>query len=198
MQDAVNVISDTIQEFLGERFYLCGNYFQHKGRRLHVIVWKHFNGEIPKGYQVHHKDEDRANNQIDNLELKTAFMHMSDHAKSRVEYNQKHIEDMRELASEWHRSEAGREWHREHGREMMEKREYRTLVCEYCGKPFQTKKLSNAKFCSNNCKANARRKSGVDNETRICAYCGKPFEVNRYSRAECCSNDCAVRRRWNK
>ena len=33
----VEVLSDTIQVFNGERFYLCGNYFQHKGKRLRLL-----------------------------------------------------------------------------------------------------------------------------------------------------------------
>ena len=73
----VTVISPTIQEFNGERFYLCGNYFQHKGKRLHVAVWKYHNGDIPKGYHIHHIDEDRTNNQIENLTQVEASWHSS-------------------------------------------------------------------------------------------------------------------------
>lgn len=198
MEKRVKVLSDTKQEFLGVVYYRCGNYFQRKGKRLHIAVWQHFNGDIPKGYQVHHIDEDRANNQIENLALKTAFMHLSDHAKSRDEYNQRHIKDMRVLASEWHRSEAGRAWHREHAKEMAATREPKTYVCAYCGKEFQSLKLGRVKYCSNACKSNARRTSRIDNETRICAYCGKPFSTNKYSKAKCCSTECAVKRRWGK
>ena len=51
----VSRISDTIQEFAGERFYLCGLYFQRKGNRLHREVWKYHRGEIPKGFQSIYK-----------------------------------------------------------------------------------------------------------------------------------------------
>lgn len=75
----VSKISDTIQEFAGERFYLCGLYFQRKGKRLHREVWKYHRGEIPKGFHVHHKDGDRSNNQIENLLLVEKSEHLSMH-----------------------------------------------------------------------------------------------------------------------
>lgn len=32
-------------------------------KRLHVYVWEHFNGTIPKGYEIHHKDFNKKNNE---------------------------------------------------------------------------------------------------------------------------------------
>ena len=37
--------------------------------RIHILVAKHFIGEIPKGYHVHHKDGNRQNNVVSNLEI---------------------------------------------------------------------------------------------------------------------------------
>ena len=31
-------------------------------KRLHRCVWEYYNGEIPKGYHIHHKDNDKSNN----------------------------------------------------------------------------------------------------------------------------------------
>jgi hypothetical protein len=199
----VKVISPTIQEFDGERFYLCGKYFQHRGKRLHVAVWKYHNGEVPKGYHVHHVDEDRSNNQIENLKLMESGMHCSlhQHSEDRKAYQQKHIKDMRELASEWHRSEAGREMHRRLSKKQWENAELISYTCTECGKSFQTRhhySPEENRFCSNNCRAAFRRHNHTDDVDRVCAYCGKTFQVNRYSKAECCSRDCAVKRRWNK
>lgn len=72
-------ISETIQKFNGESYYLCGSYYQRKGRRLHRTVWEYHNGDIPKGYHVHHIDGDRSNNQIDNLVLMLGSEHLSAH-----------------------------------------------------------------------------------------------------------------------
>lgn len=45
---------------------------------LHIAVWTHHRGEIPKGFDVHHRDEDKQNNCIENLRL----LSKSDHGKS--------------------------------------------------------------------------------------------------------------------
>lgn len=164
----VTVISPTIQEFNGERFYLCGHYFQHKGKRLHKTVWEYFNGFIPAGFHVHHRDENRANNNPDNLELKPAFKHLSDHAKERVDYNQRHIKEMQEQAKEWHGSEAGRAWHGEHAKRYWANAEEHEYTCTQCGKVFMTKHWygkGQNHFCHPNCKAayaRAKRKGVVE------------------------------------
>lgn len=52
----------------------------------HRHVWEQANGPIPDGYEVHHKDHDRFNNELSNLELMTAAAHRAHHAK----HNTKH------------------------------------------------------------------------------------------------------------
>ena len=37
----------------------------------HIIMWEYFNGMIPDGLQINHKDENKGNNCISNLELMT-------------------------------------------------------------------------------------------------------------------------------
>ena len=37
----------------------------------HRVIWFYFNGEIPQNYEINHKDEDKTNNSLDNLELLT-------------------------------------------------------------------------------------------------------------------------------
>ena len=48
---------------------------------------------------------------------------------------------------------------------------------------------------TNNCKSAARRKSGIDNETRTCGQCGKEFVCNKYARKQHCNSICAQRHR---
>lgn len=40
-------------------------------RSVHRLVWEAFNGPIPGRLEINHKDLDRANNRLDNLELVT-------------------------------------------------------------------------------------------------------------------------------
>lgn len=197
----VTVVSSTVQEFNGERFYLCGNYFQHNGRRLHRTVWEHFYGAIPEGYDIHHKDKDRANNQVWNLEMMSDAEHSRLHGTdpAHEEYRKRHIEDIRPLASEWHGSEVGRAWHSEHARQGWENAPLLTYVCTQCGKQFQSRAHYSPhrnKFCSNKCRAAFRRDSGVDDEERVCPECGKTFVINRYAKQYLCSKECAVKHRW--
>jgi hypothetical protein len=45
--------------------------FNKKRYKLHILVWKIFRGDIPKGFQVGHIDNLKINNRLSNLELMT-------------------------------------------------------------------------------------------------------------------------------
>lgn len=49
---------------------LCRNS-QYSKRAVHRLVWEAFNGPIPGRLEVNHKDLNRANNRLENLELLT-------------------------------------------------------------------------------------------------------------------------------
>lgn len=158
----VQVISNTVQKFNGESYYYCGTYFQRKGKRLHRAVWEHHNGQIPKGYHIHHKDEDRRNNNIENLELVLGNDHLKHHMskEERKEQSRRSVKKAIESAPAWHHSEEGRVWHSKQSKESWKSREYRTYICTYCGKEYQTKYIysqGSNHFCHNNCKAAFRR-----------------------------------------
>ena len=51
--------------------------FKNKPILVHRYIWEQLNGKIPDGYHIHHKDENKLNNSIDNLECISA----SEHAK---------------------------------------------------------------------------------------------------------------------
>lgn len=156
----VTCISATIQEYKGERFYLCGNYFQHNGKRLHRTVWESNNGEIPKGYDVHHIDGDKTNNEPENLELLKRFDHHSLHGKKNMENHPENIAAAQKAAPEWHRSEEGTKWHSKHAIEYWSNAPMQTYTCSFCRKEYQTRaiRLKGNHFCSNNCKAAFRRR----------------------------------------
>lgn len=50
---------------------------------LHNHVWEKHNGKMPKGYEIHHIDNNKLNNNIDNLMLVTPSEHAKIHVKER-------------------------------------------------------------------------------------------------------------------
>jgi len=177
-------------------YYLSSNKIGKSRKRLHVYIWEKYNGTIPKGYQVHHIDKDKDNNNIDNLRLLEKKEHMLLHGRTMSEERKKELRRIlnikaRPLAGEWHKSDEGRAWHSKHAKEQSEKTEPKKYICDYCGNLFETKKAYKAgtnKFCSNKCKSAFRRKSGSDNVIKICEGCGKEFYANKYQKTKYCES----------
>jgi len=125
--------------------------------RAHVWVWKYTNGNIPKGHEIHHKDGNKNNNDILNLECLNKKSHIAAHmSEERKSFLKKLMNEIRPLTKIWHASPQGIEWHSQHGKASWEKRELRIKNCQLCNKEFQTK-LSHHRFCHANCKAKALR-----------------------------------------
>lgn len=199
LENDVRIISDTIQEFCGIRYYLCGFYYQnsHKEgeRRLHRVVWSHYNGDIPDGYHVHHADHNPSNNNISNLECVLPADHLSHHGLyADREQKLASIEYARQFASEWHGSPEGIEWHRkqyELTKHALFKKE--VITCSYCDTQVLSiarKTESGHRFCSKKCKAAWRRDNGLDDEPRDCKHCKQSFMCNKYQKKIYCSADC--------
>lgn len=55
--------------------------YKGKRMRLHVAVWIEAFGDIPKGYCIHHKNRNRADNALENLCLMLISEHNRMHAK---------------------------------------------------------------------------------------------------------------------
>lgn len=169
-------------------------------KRLHVYVWEYYNGKVPDGYHVHHLDFDKSHNDIENLVILSQKEHLSLHGNA---WSEERKEKQREMliekavpkAAEWHKSEAGIEWHKQHYEKMKDKLHVtQKFICEFCGNEFESKK-SGAKFCSNKCRAAARRKSGVDDVKKKCERCGMEYVQNKYQKSHYCKN-CLNTVRW--
>ena len=61
-----------------------GHLKVRNGKTIHRMVWEYYNGEIPEGYVIHHKDENKLNNSIDNLQLLTRKEHKILHMKDTI------------------------------------------------------------------------------------------------------------------
>lgn len=193
----------TFTKYVGNEYYWWkvtkdqGKYKRGKSVSIHRYVWEFYNGDIPEGFQIHHKDHNRANNALENLELVETTEHCRYHTKKRMKENPEAFAKFHKAgiaaAPEWHRSDVGRAWHREHAKETArtiashgEKKE-----CTWCGKEFiglssHTKKG----FCSASCQGMARKKSGVDDIEKICPICNNTFKTNKYQPSKTCSKEC--------
>lgn len=146
-------------------------YFRRKGTYLHRVVWERANGPVPDGMQLHHRNGDRADNRLENLEVLTTKAHGAEHRDYPEGFLQRR-KNVRLAAKE--------------GR-----------ACRHCGTAIEPRVCGNAEFCTNACKSAWRRASGVDDVERKCGGCGSLFKVNRYSSKRVCSRTCSwvVRRR---
>ena len=189
------------QEFNGIIFYQTepNDYFRHsvKGTTIlmHRYVWEYYNCPIPKGYHIHHKDGNKANNDISNLELLKGTEHYTLHGKlltdeEREWRRQNVVKNAVPKATEWHKSEEGRAWHKEQVDSRKDNRKYRSLICCYCGNAFTTFSNKDRKFCSNRCKTAFSRAHNKDREERQCIVCGNMFLTDKYKKAQCCSPKC--------
>lgn len=182
------------------------NYFynSHTRKYLHRHIWEKAHGEIPDGYEIHHKDHNPLNNNLENLELLEIDEHKLHHGRNLTDEQRAFLREnmnnkARPAAIEWHKSNEGREWHKEHYENMKHKLHKRiTRMCEVCGVSYDTQDTKENRFCSNKCKSKWRRDSGVDNETRVCEWCGTDFSVNKYKKTTHCSRSCTNKNMHHK
>lgn len=148
--------------------------------RLHREMWEEANGHIPDGFDVHHVDEDKGHNSIDNFEL-----------LSHSEHSARHIEQ--KLAP--HREKAlanALAVRRANSKQRLE----RELVCVQCGGIYSSGAKTPKRFCSSACVEQARS-GAFKGEQRKCEYCAESYtatkRVQRYCSRKCNQLACEVR-----
>lgn len=150
------IVTPTRQDFGGVRYYLCGRYYQHKGQRLHRAVWEHHHGPIPEGMHVHHRNHDRADNRLVNLELKSAGEHAAHHNRELTPARQAALQAVApalragnaRLTPEQRAAAAATGW----GGVARH-----TVTCSVCSVEFTTPFPTRARYCGGTCRARARR-----------------------------------------
>lgn len=195
-------IRHPIFEFMGVRYYRTRNgYYKAmpNGELLHRAVWRHHNGAIPPGHEIHHLDDNKANNDPSNLECLLKAAHCSMHMRrpERTAIIRKNIKKAiiaaaakRRANPEWSSNvskAAGAARARSLALEPLQK-----FSCIQCGADYEIRKsIRKRGFCSMSCQGMARRASGVDDVERTCVECGAAFRTNKYYRVKCCSRRCA-------
>ena len=207
VEDLVNKITFTMPpiELVGEGRVKCesinyredtrnGHYTAHI--YLHRLIYSYFYGEIPDGFEVHHKDLNPANNDISNLKLLTKSQHSKIHGKIR----RKEVKRQCAICGKFFTVPAKSTQKfcsyacagKAHSKNSKEFRQ-----CKFCGKIFSTGKKSFRSFCSKSCASKANTVSGKYNakESRQCAFCRKIFSVYKSSPQKFCSMNCAGKAR---
>lgn len=212
-----------VEYFNGVKYRLmgAGKYYlsqstTNEGRKrakgLHVAIWEHHhNEEVPKGFHVHHLDGDTFNNDISNLGVVCEKKHLSYHSKKSLECpeyranNKKQLDDARVLASEWHASEEGREWHKKHYEESLAKAPTYQHTCKQCGDEIISRKKT-VRFCSDLCGERWRAEHNRVKYKAICQWCGEEFtatkaKISRPNKKTCslgCGNKLANKNKREK
>lgn len=111
-------------------------------------------------------------------------------SEERLKQVREQLLEIQELAKEWHRSEEGTEWHKEHAKNTFCVMPLITYNCQICGKKYESKRKNRTKFCSRACKVEDRRRRGVDDIIKTCPTCGKDFGTSKYLKVKYCSKEC--------
>lgn len=149
------IIDDEHQRFNGIIYKKNGSGHFSKDTRIHQAVWAFYHGEIPNGYQIHHIDEDKCNNSIDNLQCLSASDHQLLHWQK-----PRHIGAIREFTCD----NCGQKYTAvDNGRnrycpECKPKIQYAPGVrrriykktCPHCHKEFETR-YKESRYCSRSC-----------------------------------------------
>lgn len=209
---------ERIQYFNGLRFVQGTDkrYFKcnQNGMAMHRYVWQYYNGPIPEGYVIHHKDGNKANNDITNLECIPRGTHSRLHGQlltdEQRDWRRNNINTKaRPKAIEWHKSEEGRKWHKEQAqKQVAEGKNYNANLqpilyrCDQCGKEVYKKPTQGSKqhhtFCSGACHQKYRRQHGLNRVEKICPVCGNTYLTDKYSPRQTCGHSCANKLRWQE
>lgn len=177
-------------------YYVPTGSGQSQCEMLHRQVWIDNNGPIPKGSDIHHLDGDPFNNAPDNLVCITVKEHRGEHRDTSfgtTPEGREHLERIRAKAAEWHRSEEGRRWHSEHGKQIWEDREGETYVCRMCGEEFESRYALGSGYCSKKCRNAAIEHDPRNMVERICEFCKESFKASKYRKRRFCSTACRNR-----
>jgi|ERR1700723_795304 len=171
----------------GRRWFLNGGYYMSRtGSLLHLAVYRAHHGAIPKGHDVHHKDENKANFSPDNLEALTRRDHLKRH---RPRGWKAHTPEQRAAKT----------------RAQWDAANPRDVVCARCGRMYQSLG-TRARFCSGLCKGRwwranhptvnrprkpARKRPEQRRPDKSCATCGTAFHAND-PRTQTCSRKCGA------
>ena len=150
----IEIIDEKHQRFNGQIFYNTKKGHLYRTVTLHEAVWRFHFGDIPVGYVIHHRNGDKTDNRIENLQLMTNSEHRVWHNQhDKIAYHCDYCgKEIRKCVTgrsgKLHFCD-GHCW----GRYIIENKVYhQEQICVICGKKFLAHKYSKTKTCSTGCK----------------------------------------------
>ena len=152
----VEVIDDKNQKF-GELSYYrqkSGHYVENLP--LHRAVWAYYNGEIPDGCNIHHRDGNPANNAIDNLQCLTVAEHRRLH-NATAPLRQAICQHCGKQFATRNAGGAVSKFCSDKCRDahkflVKESTAFEERICVVCGKKYKTEKRSTGQTCCYKCR----------------------------------------------
>src|SRR3990167_3501438 len=158
----------------GRRWWLNGGYYcNRRGKLLHRAIFRSVYGPIPDGMEIHHKDENKTNNAIENLQMLTATAHRKLHALQRPKGYVAWTREQRVISK----------------RAQWAAREPHEIICANCGQVCITRG-ERTKYCSGTCRSRQYRKEMRYTKEMQCGYCGKVFLGQIHDCPIYCSRSC--------
>ena len=153
-----------------------GMGYKYIGRRYaHRVIWERHHGPIPPGWVIHHLDEDKGNNAIENLVAMPKAEHQRLHRKDQPN------SDVQKQAA---------------ARTLERLRTPKSARCLHCHGEFVSHSVGQpGKFCSRPCLEKWRSSRFVP-EVRCCQVCGKEYLAKKSFQRYCskaCNNKSKIR-----
>lgn len=140
---------------------------------------------------IHHKDGNKDNNEIENLEP----ISRSDHLKKHWQEGSYDLEQRRKQLAEarlWLKTPEGRKKQSIEAKKGWRKRKPKINKCLCCKKDFDTYQKW-AKFCHPNCYQQWRRVNKIGFVDKKCWICGNLFFSYKHSRVRTCGSKCGLK-----